>query len=59
VQETTTARNLSLLRSLAIFSFKQQSYSKGAKKSLPEFEPHVHGKPWRLIRRFTHRRHEE
>lgn len=59
VQETTTARNLSLFRSLAIFLFKRQTQSKGGKKSLPDFEHHVHRKPWGLIRRFTQRRHEE
>jgi hypothetical protein len=59
VQETTTARNLSLFRSLAIFLFKRQSQSKGGKKSLPDFERHVHRKPWGLIRRFSQRRHEE
>ena len=59
VQETTTARNLSLFRSLAIFLFKRQAQSKGGKNSLPDFEHHVHRKPWGLIRRFTQRRHEE
>jgi predicted transposase YbfD/YdcC len=59
VQETTTARNLSLFRSLAIFLFERQAQSKGAKKSLPDFERHLHRKPWGLIRRFTQRRHEE
>ena len=59
VRETTTARNLSLFRSLAIFLFKRQSRGKGGKKTLPDFERHVHRKPWGLIRRFTQRRHEE
>jgi predicted transposase YbfD/YdcC len=59
VQETTTARNLSLFRSLAIFLFKRQAQSQDGKKSLPDFEHHVHRKPWGLIRRFTQRRHEE
>ncbi len=59
VQQTTTARNLSLFRSLAIFLFKRQAQSKNGKKSLPDFEHHVHRKPWGLIRRFTQRRHEE
>jgi predicted transposase YbfD/YdcC len=59
VRETTAARNLSLFRSLAIFLFKRQAQSKGAKKSLPDFERHVHRKPWGLIRRFTQRPHEE
>ena len=59
VQETTTARNLCLFRSLAIFLFKRQAQSQHGKKSLPDFEHHVHRKPWGLIRRFTQRRHEE
>ncbi len=58
VRDTRTARNLSLFRSLAIFLFKQQSQAKGGKKSLPDFERHVHRKPWGLIRRFTEPRHE-
>jgi hypothetical protein len=32
---------------------------KGGKQSLPDFERHVHRKPWGLIRRFTQSRHEE
>ena len=59
VRETVTARNLSLFRSLAIFSFKQQEGKKGGKKSLPDFERQVHRKPWAIICRFTQRRHEE
>ena len=59
VRDSTAARNLSLFRSLAIFRFKAQSRAKGAKPSLPDFERHVHRKPWGLIRRFTQRRHEE
>jgi hypothetical protein len=59
VRDTTAARNLSLFRSLAIFLFKAQSRAKGGKPSLPDFERHVHRKPWGLIRRFTQRRHEE
>jgi predicted transposase YbfD/YdcC len=59
VRETTSARNLSLFRSLAIFLFKRQSQGKGGKKTLPDFEHHVHRQSWGLIRRFTQRRHEE
>jgi predicted transposase YbfD/YdcC len=59
VSDTTAARNLSLFRSLAIFLFKTQSKSKGGKKSLPDFQSHVHRHPWGLIRRFTLNRHEE
>ena len=56
---TIAARNLSLFRSLAIFLFKAQSKGKDGKKSLPDFERHVHRKPGGLIRRFTQPRHEE
>ena len=59
VRDTTTAHNLSLFRSLAIFLFKRQSQDQGGKTSLPDFERHVHRRPWGLIRRFTQRRHEE
>jgi len=59
VRETTAARNLSLFRSLAIFLFKSQAQRKDGKKSLPDFEKHVHRKPGALIRRSTQRRHEE
>ena len=59
VSGTTAAHNLSLFRSLAIFLFKAQSERKGGKKSLPDFQSHVHRKPWGLIRRFRSRRHEE
>ncbi len=58
VRETTAARNLSLFRSLAIFLFKRQASGKDGKKSLPDFERHVHRRPWGLIGRFTQRRHE-
>jgi len=57
VRQTTMARNLSLFRSLSIFLFKRQA--EGGKKSLPDFEHHVHRKPGGLIRRFTQRRLEE
>ena len=53
VSETTTARNLSLFRSLAIFLFKAQSKRKGGKQSLPDFEQHVMGKPEGLLRKMT------
>lgn len=59
VQETTTARNLSAFRSLAIFLFKQQDQSPGGKRSLPSFQSHLHRRPGGLIRRLTQRRHEE
>jgi hypothetical protein len=59
VRETTTARNLSLFRSLAIFLFKAQARDPGGKKSLPDFERHIHRQPWGLICRLTQRRYEE
>jgi predicted transposase YbfD/YdcC len=59
VRQTSAARNLSLFRSLAIFLFKRQARGQGGKKTLPDFEKHVHRKPWGLIRRFTQPRHEE
>lgn len=59
VGDTFAARNLSLFRSLAIFLFKQQEGKRDGKKSLPDFERHVHRKPWGLIGRFTQRRHDE
>lgn len=59
VRDSNTARNLSLFRSLAIYLFKRQSKAKDGKKSLPDFEQHVHRKPEGLIRRFTQRRSEE
>jgi predicted transposase YbfD/YdcC len=53
VSETTTARNLSLFRSLAIFLFKAQSKRPGGQQSLPDFQRHIHRKPWGLIRQLT------
>ena len=59
VSDTIAARNLSLFRTLAIFLFKAQSQNQGGKKSLPDFQSHIHRKPWGLIRRLTSSRHEE
>lgn len=59
VRDTTTAWNLSLFRSLAIFLFKQQAKRQGAKASLPDYERHILRTPWGLIRRFTQRRSDE
>ena len=59
VRDTPVARNLSLFRSLAIFLFKSQAERPHGKKSLPDFERHVHRQPGGLIRRFTQARHEE
>ena len=59
MRETTAACNLSLFQSRAVFLRKAQSRGKGVKKSLSDFERHVHRKPCGLIRQFTQRRHEE
>jgi predicted transposase YbfD/YdcC len=59
VGDTRTARNLSLFRSLAIYLFQRQAKAKDGKKSLPDFEHHVHRHPEGLVRRFTQRRSEE
>jgi predicted transposase YbfD/YdcC len=59
VRDTLAARNLSLFRPLSIFLFQRQSKLKGGKKSLPDFEAHVHRKPWGILRRLTQRRSEE
>jgi hypothetical protein len=59
VGDCPTARNLSLFRSLAIYLFQRQANAKGGKKSLPDFEHHVHRHPEGLVRRFTQRRSEE
>jgi predicted transposase YbfD/YdcC len=58
VRDTAAARNLSLFRSLSIFLFQRQAKGKGGKKSLPDFERHIHRKPWGLICQLTRRRHE-
>ena len=52
VRDTNTARNLSLLRSLAIFLFQQQRQTRSGKGSLPDFEARNHSHPWTLINRF-------
>ena len=58
VRDTTTARHLSLFRSLAIFLFKQPAQGQDAPASLPDFEAQVHRNPWGLIRRLIQRRFE-
>jgi predicted transposase YbfD/YdcC len=62
VRDTVAARNLSLFRTLAIFLFMAQSKGKDGKKSLPDFEKHVHRQPRGMIHRFapfTPSRHDE
>ena len=53
VRHPVVARNLSLCRSLAIFLFQRQTRTNGGKQWLPDYERHVHRKPWGLIRHFT------
>jgi predicted transposase YbfD/YdcC len=52
VRNTTTARNLSLFRSLAIFLHEQQRRVRGGKRSLPDYERKILRAPSRLISRF-------
>ena len=51
VRETTTARNLSLFRTLAIFLYERQRSVKEGKKSLPDYERKTLRAPGSLIRR--------
>ena len=53
VRHTTTARNLSLFRSLAIFLHEQQRRVRGGKKSLPDYERKILRAPSLLIGRFV------
>jgi hypothetical protein len=52
VRHTTTARNLSLFRSLAIFLHERQRRVRGGKKSLPDYERKILRAPSPLIGRF-------
>jgi predicted transposase YbfD/YdcC len=49
VRETRSARNLSLLRSLAIFLFEQQRSRSDGQKSLPDYQRHV-ARHWPRLR---------
>ena len=49
VRHSTAARNLSLMRSLAIFLYERQRGRRGAKPSLPDWEHHNHRQPNGLI----------
>jgi predicted transposase YbfD/YdcC len=55
VRETATARVLSVFRSLSIWLFKRQSKRPEGKQSLPDFQSHVHRKPWGVLRQLTGR----
>ena len=52
VRETNSARVLSLFRSLAIYLYQAQRRRRGGKRSLPDYEKHIHRRPTGLIRRF-------
>lgn len=49
VSESRTARNLSLMRTLAIFLFERQRNARNGKKSLPDWEAKNHRNPSPLI----------
>lgn len=53
VRHPTAARNLSLMRSLAIFLYERQRGDKEAKRSLPDWQRKNHRQPNALIERFT------
>jgi hypothetical protein len=54
VRDTHTARNLSLMRSLAIFLYERQRNRRNAKRSLPDWLKMNHRQPTALIKLFTH-----
>lgn len=53
VRHPTAARNLSLMRSLAIFLFELQRGGREGKKSLPDWQRKNHRHPSVLIARLT------
>ena len=53
VRDTTTARNLSLMRSLAIFLYERQRNRRNGKQSLPDWQRKNHRQPTSLITQFT------
>jgi predicted transposase YbfD/YdcC len=53
VREGITARNLSLMRSMAIFLYERQRHRRGAKKSLPDWQKKNHRNPNHLITLFV------
>lgn len=52
VRHPTTARNLSLMRSLAIFLYEQQRARRHGKTSLPDWQDYNHRNPNALLHRF-------
>ena len=55
VRHATTARNLSLMRSVAIFLYERQRGDRQAKRSLPDWQRKNHRQPNSLIDQFTAR----
>lgn len=53
VRHPTAARNLSLMRSLAIFLYERQRGSRQGKRSLPDWQRKNHRQPNPLIAQFT------
>lgn len=53
VRHPVAARNLSLMRSLAIFLFELQRWGREGKKSLPDWQRKNHRNPYPLIARLT------
>lgn len=53
VRQTTAARNLSLMRSLAIFLYEHQRADRNGKCSLPDWQRKNHRHPNPLLQRFT------
>lgn len=53
VRHSTAARNLSLMRSLAIFLYEHQRGGRAAKRSLPDWQRKNHRHPNPLIHSFT------
>jgi len=53
VRHPAAARNLSLMRSLAIFLYERQRGNRQAKRSLPDWQRKNHRQPNSLLARFT------
>ena len=53
VRDTNSARNLSLMRSLAIFLYERQRWRRKGKRSLPDWQSQNHRNPNPLISRLT------
>lgn len=52
VRQTTAARNLSLMRTLAIFLYERQRGGRNGKRSLPDWQRQNHRQPNSLIDQF-------